>query len=265
MLTDAHLGSTVERVNDAAPIDTVIVQDPAADRNVARNTTVKLTVSSGAEQVLIPFEIRNMTVKDATDLLNGKGFVVKIEAAVGQHRRQGPRDRQQARGRHERAEGRHRDAAGVDGRGTEGDPRRAGTFPGRKPDRRSCRRASTRASSRSCRKSATRSRRDRRRAPILRPGQKVADRHADTGLHLERGGEGRGAARDRQDARRGKVALKSAGFTVSTLNKVDDNNVGKVIEMSPAAGTQVAAGQQHRAHDRHQVARTSSTTSTTTP
>jgi serine/threonine-protein kinase len=34
--------------------------------------------------------------------------------------------------------------------------------------------------------------------------------------------------------------LEARGFTVSTLNRVDDANVGRVVDQSPTAGTQVA-------------------------
>src|SRR3954447_6007897 len=79
MLRDAHLVPTVKRVNDAAPVDSVIAQNPDARKSVTRNTTVTLTVSSGAEKVTIPFEIKNMPVKEATDLLVSKGFQVKTQ------------------------------------------------------------------------------------------------------------------------------------------------------------------------------------------
>jgi serine/threonine-protein kinase len=37
-----------------------------------------------------------------------------------------------------------------------------------------------------------------------------------------------------------KSDLEARGFTVSTLNRVDDANVGRVVDQSPAPGTQVA-------------------------
>jgi len=37
-----------------------------------------------------------------------------------------------------------------------------------------------------------------------------------------------------------KADLEARGFTVSTLNRVDDANVGRVVEQNPAPGTQVA-------------------------
>jgi serine/threonine-protein kinase len=36
-----------------------------------------------------------------------------------------------------------------------------------------------------------------------------------------------------------KAELEASGFTVSTLNRVDDANVGKVVDQSPAPGAQV--------------------------
>jgi serine/threonine-protein kinase len=36
-----------------------------------------------------------------------------------------------------------------------------------------------------------------------------------------------------------RAALEAKGFTVSTLNRTDDANVGKVVEQSPTGGTMV--------------------------
>jgi serine/threonine-protein kinase len=36
-----------------------------------------------------------------------------------------------------------------------------------------------------------------------------------------------------------RAALEAKGFTVSTLNRTDDANVGKVVDQSPAGGSMV--------------------------
>ncbi len=50
-----------------------------------------------------------------------------------------------------------------------------------------------------------------------------------------------------------KADLESKGFTVSTLNKVDDANIGRVLDQNPEQGHASAAEQQRRAHRRYRV------------
>ena len=63
-----------------------------------------------------------------------------------------------------------------------------------------------------------------------------------------------------------KAELEAQGFTVSTLNHVDDANVGKVVDQNPAPRHPGAAEQQRRPDDRHRVVvRTTTTTTTSAP
>ncbi len=241
MLTDAHLKSTVVRVSDAAPVDTVIVQDPAANKNVTRNTTVKLTVSAGAEKVTVPFEIKNMTVQDASDLLISKGFQVKTQdrpsdtvdkgrvidslPPAGQSAAKGgvvtllvstgkePQKIPDVKGLSQDQAGQALIQAGFNPNQISFADETNDTIPAG---------------------SATRS--------DPKAGQKVATDTAIT-VFISSGKEKVevppeiGKTEDEAT-----LDLKSKDFTVSTLNKVDDNNVGKVIEMSPSPGTMVAPG-----------------------
>jgi beta-lactam-binding protein with PASTA domain/tRNA A-37 threonylcarbamoyl transferase component Bud32 len=241
MLTDAHLTSTVERVNDAAPIDTVIVQDPPADKNVARNSTVKLTVSSGAEQVLIPFEIKNMPVKDATDLLNSKGFEVKLKPQS---------DNTIAKDRVIDS----RPAAGTNA------PKggsvtllvSTGTAPKAVPDVKNlsqdqAAQALIQAGFDPSKITFVQEVSDTVQEGSATRTDPPADQSVPTDTPI-RVFISSGKAKVEVPPEIGRTVdeatfeLKASGFTVSTLNKVDDNNVGKVIEMSPAAGTKVQPG-----------------------
>jgi eukaryotic-like serine/threonine-protein kinase len=241
MLADAHLKVTVESVNDAAPIDTVIVQDPAAKKSVARNTTVKLTVSAGAAKVLIPFEIKNMPVKNATDRLNGLGFQVKTKPQSDNTvAKDLVIDSNPAAG-----------TAAPKG-GTVTLLVSTGPAPKAIPDVKNLSQ-------------------DQAGQALIQAGfdpskltfvQEVSDT-VQEGLATRTDPPANQTVPTDSPIRvfissgKTKVAvppeigrtldeatfeLKAAGFTVSTLNKVDDNNVGKVIEMSPAAGTKLQPG-----------------------
>jgi len=78
-LTAHHLTPAIKRVADAThPPDTVIAQNPAAHSTIGRGDTVTLTVSSGAAQKQIPFDIVTppKSVADATHELTQLGFIV---------------------------------------------------------------------------------------------------------------------------------------------------------------------------------------------
>ncbi len=239
-LADAHLKSTVENVNDPAPVGTVIVQDPPAKRSVASNTTVNLTVSSGAEQVLIPFEINNMPVKDATDRLNGLGFQVKTKGQSSKVAKDLVIESRPAAGTAAPkggtvtllvstgpapiaipdVKGLSQDQAAQALQQAGFDPSKI-TFVQEVSD--------TIPEGSATRTDPPANQTEPTDTPIR---VFISSGKANVAVPPEIG-------RTTDEA---TFELKAAGFTVSTLNKVDDNNVGKVIEMSPAAGTKVQPG-----------------------
>jgi serine/threonine-protein kinase len=77
-LTDAHLTPSVRKVSSATvPVDVVVGQDPAAGKDVSRGSTVTLLVSAGPATKQIPFDItNNRPVADVTLELQALGFVV---------------------------------------------------------------------------------------------------------------------------------------------------------------------------------------------
>ena len=65
-------------VNDAAPIGTVIAQQPQSPSAVRRGSTVKLTVSMGPQRVAVP-DVKNKTQDEASKMLTDAGFNVAIQ------------------------------------------------------------------------------------------------------------------------------------------------------------------------------------------
>jgi serine/threonine-protein kinase len=82
-LTNNHLRATVQRVNSATvPIDVVVRQDPAAGKSASRGSNVTLFVSSGTATKQIPFDITTgRTAEDVSAELTALGFVVKRQDA----------------------------------------------------------------------------------------------------------------------------------------------------------------------------------------
>ncbi len=79
ILTQHHLTPTIKRVPDAThKADTVIAQNPAANATIGRGDTVTLTVSTGAAEKQIPFDIVTPPKSEAAAKaeLEGLGFVV---------------------------------------------------------------------------------------------------------------------------------------------------------------------------------------------
>jgi eukaryotic-like serine/threonine-protein kinase len=243
MLKDAHLVPTVRRVTDAAPIDTVIAQNPAANKNVTRNTTVTLTVSSGAETVTIPFEIKNMTVKDATDRLTQLGFQVKTQQRASDTVDKGrvidsvPASGQPApkgssvtllvsTGKAPTAipdvKDLPQDQAGNELVQAGFDPSKL-TFVQETSDT-----VAAGSATRTDPTAGTKAPTDTPIRVFISSGKQTVAVPQEVGKTKDE------ATLD--------LTSKNPPFTVSTLNKVDDNNVGKVIEMSPVAGTQVQPG-----------------------
>jgi serine/threonine-protein kinase len=83
-LTNSHLRATIQRVNNATvPVDVVVRQDPAAGKSASRGSNVTLFVSSGTATKQIPFDITTgRTAEDVTAELTGLGFVVKRQDAA---------------------------------------------------------------------------------------------------------------------------------------------------------------------------------------
>ena len=77
-LESHHFKVTVQRVPDpVAAVDIVVRQDPAAGKNATRGSLVTLFVSSGTAQKVIPFDITTgRTADDVTNELKNLGFVV---------------------------------------------------------------------------------------------------------------------------------------------------------------------------------------------
>ena len=77
-LQKAHLKPDVRReASQTVPVDIVIHQSPdAGAKNVSRGSTVTLFVSAGAAQKAIPTDITGRPAADVTNELQGLGFVV---------------------------------------------------------------------------------------------------------------------------------------------------------------------------------------------
>jgi serine/threonine-protein kinase len=75
-LQNAHLNPSVQRVSSGAPVDTVVRQDPVAGKDVSRGSTVKLFVSGGPATKPIPSDIIGQTADAATLELTAAGFKV---------------------------------------------------------------------------------------------------------------------------------------------------------------------------------------------
>ena len=77
MLEDAGYNYRVqEREDDEVEKGNVISQNPEADTRIEKGTTVTIYVSSGNESVKMP-DVSDMTVEEATELLEGMGLTVK--------------------------------------------------------------------------------------------------------------------------------------------------------------------------------------------
>jgi serine/threonine-protein kinase len=81
-LRDAGLRVQVTQRNDSRPAGIVIDQDPKDGERITRNSTVKLTVSAGAESVQIPLDVKNKPVEEAEAQLGQLGFqTTRLERA----------------------------------------------------------------------------------------------------------------------------------------------------------------------------------------
>jgi serine/threonine-protein kinase len=76
-LQNAHLSPSVHRVaSSSVPVDVVVRQDPAAGQNVSRGSIVTLFVSGGPATTPVPADIIGLSADAATLKLEASGFVV---------------------------------------------------------------------------------------------------------------------------------------------------------------------------------------------
>jgi eukaryotic-like serine/threonine-protein kinase len=238
-LTDAHLGFEIERqVNAAVEVDHVISQDPGPG-DARRNTTVKLIVSDGAEQVDIPADIIGKPEAEATAQLQALGFQVKPEQKVSEQVDAGlVIDSDPAAGT-SAGKGAAITLFISSGKAPTEIPNVAGLSldqAGQLLAQRGFLNVQPKSES-----STTVSRNDAIRTEPA-AGQKVP---LDTPITIIYSSGpptvavppvvGDAVA----DAR---AELEAAGFTVSTLNVTDAENVNKVVSQDPGAGTQAAKG-----------------------
>jgi serine/threonine-protein kinase len=76
-LEDAGLRVTVHKQESSEPKDRVTGQDPGANSKVPRGSRVTITVSSGTKKVKVP-DVRGRTQEEASGILQGKGFTVRV-------------------------------------------------------------------------------------------------------------------------------------------------------------------------------------------
>ncbi len=238
LLQQNHLVPEVHRVTNASvAVDTVISQSPDPGKSVTRNTTVRLDVSAGAEQKQIPIDIKGKSEADATEELKALGFQVRQQPQPSDVVDKGNViDSNPAAGTNAPVgsvvtllvstgpapvavpdvTGLPADQAGAllqqNGFTTivqaneSSDTVQAGLVI----------------------------RTDPAKGTKVPTSQKitvfVSTGKATVPVPEERGKPVAAATAD----------LQAKGFSVSTINQVDDNNVGKVINMSPSPGTQVA-------------------------
>jgi serine/threonine-protein kinase len=240
-LKDADLKSQVQRVTSDKPVDTVVSQNPAGGTEFDRNGTVRLDVSSGAERVTIPFEIRNKSVDDATQILTDAGFQVKTQDQASNDVDKGlVIDSKPAAGT-QAAKG----SVVTLLVSTGGEPITVPDVRGMRPEEAGQTLAQNGFDGTSITQIEETSE-DVDAGRVIRTSPPAGDKVSpDTPIQLVVS-SGRatvpvpGVVGKSEDA--ATVQLKADGFDVSTLNEVDPNNVGKVIRQSPGAGERVEPG-----------------------
>jgi serine/threonine-protein kinase len=76
-LEDAGLRVTVHKEESTQPKDRVTGQDPGEGSEVARGSRVTITVSEGTKQVEVP-DVRDRSQEEASGILQGRGFTVRV-------------------------------------------------------------------------------------------------------------------------------------------------------------------------------------------
>jgi serine/threonine-protein kinase len=83
-LQNAHLTPTQRKISSNLPVDIVVRQDPAAGKDVSRGSTVILFVSGGPATKQIPSDLIGQTADAATLELTGAGFKVTPKEAANE-------------------------------------------------------------------------------------------------------------------------------------------------------------------------------------
>jgi serine/threonine-protein kinase len=236
-LQNAHLNPSVQKINSTVPVDIVVRQDPAPGKDVARGSTVKLFVSAGPATKRIPFDIATgRPVADVTLELQALGFLVTPKeqsnaAAQGTVFDSSPKPGAlapvgstvtvfvssgpapvpvpQVKGLTVDDATRQLEASGFTNLNTPVEENSTSVPAGQVT------RTDPPAG---------------QSVPIDTRITIFISRGAPTVSMPSKIGETKAKA---------KAELEADGFTVSTLNRVDDANVGRVIDQNPAPGTQV--------------------------
>jgi eukaryotic-like serine/threonine-protein kinase len=237
-LEKAHLRPDIRRVTDAvATIDTVVRTDPAAGANVDRGSQVVVFVSSGSAQETIPLDITNgQTAADVTNRLKALGFEVVQKDQSNSAPKGTVFDSIPPPGTN----------ADVGSKVTilvSTGPEPVAVPPTKGLSLDQATRQLEQAGFTNLNSPIQEASTSIGAGGVIRTdpaaGKKVT---LDTriNIYVSSGaptvtlpgkiGETKAAA---------KAELEAEGFTVSTLNRVDDANVGKVVDQSPAPGTQV--------------------------
>ncbi|HEV7523339.1 MAG TPA: Stk1 family PASTA domain-containing Ser/Thr kinase [Acidimicrobiia bacterium] len=238
-LQNNHLRPDIRRVADpTAPVDTVVRQNPPAGKSVSRGSNVTLFVSSGAAQRQIPFDITTgRSADDVSSELTKLGFVVKRSdasnaAPVGTVFDSLPKPGTTAKV--------GSDVTILVSSGPE--PVAVPPVKGLSLDQATRQLALAGFTNQNNPIQETNN--SVPSGAVIRtdpPAGKKVPVSTRINIYVSSGaqtvpmpgkvGETKAAA---------KAELEAQGFTVSTLNRVDDANVGKVVDQNPAPGTQVA-------------------------
>jgi serine/threonine-protein kinase len=237
-ITAAHLRPDVRRVTDpTAPVDTVVRQDPAGGESAKRSSTVVLFVSSGSEQKQIPFDITTgKTAEEVTVELTAAGFIVKRSDAANEAKAGTVFDSLPKPG------------AMADVGSTVTILVSTGPAPTAVPPvkglsvddaTRQLEQAGFTNINNPIQENST----SVNAGLVIRTdpaaGQKTA-LNTRINIFVSSGAQKVAVPDERGSTKAAARAdLEGQGFTVSTLNQVDDANVGRVVDMNPAAGTLV--------------------------
>jgi serine/threonine-protein kinase len=235
-LQNAHLNPTERKVSSGAPVDTVVRQDPAAGKDVSRGTTVTMFVSGGPATKPIPSDIIGQTADAATLELTAAGFKVTpkqqsntadkgtvfdtnpkpgVAAPVGSNvtifvsTGPAPVPVPQVKGLTVDDATRQLEASGFTSINSPVSENSTSVAAGQVT----------------------------RTDP---PAGKSVPLDTRITIYVSRGAPTVGVPSVIGETKaKAKSDLEAAGFTVSTLNRVDDANVGRVVDQNPAAGSQV--------------------------
>ena len=235
-----HLKATIIPVSDPnAPIDTVVAQNPAPGKSAPRGSTVTLRVSSGASTHTIPFNITGRTADEVTLELQGLGFVVQRNPQANAAPKGSVFD--------------STPKPGTDAKIGSTVTISVSTGPAPQPV----------PSLRGLSYDAARTQLEQDgfvniNPPITETSSsvssgnvirtdpatgKVVPLETHINIYVSSGAQTSPMPNKiGQTKATAKAELEGDGFTVSTLNRVDDANIGRVVEQNPEPGTQVEAG-----------------------